>query len=105
MKATIFDVEVATRVENAVMELYSCKRCEIVQFIDSDVKKVVVFILFHFMKYDWHMIGKAYQMTYLYVPTVAEELAYHYKNDELFKEKVDLIILKTKNHEAYLEAV
>jgi len=99
MKTTTFDIAVATKVENAVMGIYNCKRHDIHQFKDSEVKKVVIFILFHFMKYDWHIIGRNYQMTYLYVPTVSAELAYFYENILCFKEKIDLVLIKVSSYD------
>ena len=39
MKTTTFDIAVATKVENAVMGIYNCKRHDIHQFKDSEVKK------------------------------------------------------------------
>lgn len=89
---TLFDNQTATEVENAVTIYFGCKRSDTIQFHDTDEKKVVVFILFHFFGYDWHMIGKAYQMTYLYVPTVAEMLAYRYKCDADFKRRIDEVL-------------
>jgi hypothetical protein len=94
MNPTTFDIAVAAEVENAVLEVYNCKRHDIHQFKDSEVKKVVVFLLYHHFKFDWHMIGRNYQMTYLYVPTVAAELAYWYGSDLFFKEKIDLVLSK-----------
>jgi hypothetical protein len=99
MKTTAFDIDVATIVENAVMEIYNCKRHDIHQFKDSEVKKVVVFILYHRFNFDWHMIGRNYQMTYLYVPTVAAELAYCYENILCFKEKIDLALSKVSSYD------
>ena len=96
MKPTTFDIAVATEVENAVIEVYGSKRNEIYQFRDSEVKKVVVFVLYHHFKFDWHMIARNYQMTYLYVPTVSAELAYWYKNDLKLKDKIDLILSKVQ---------
>lgn len=94
MKTTAFDSSVATAVENAVIEVYNCKLGDIVQFRDSDEKKVVVFVLFHWYGYNWHCIGKAYQMSYLYVPTVAAEFEYWYQRDEKMKQKIDLVMVK-----------
>jgi hypothetical protein len=102
MKTTAFDSSVATAVENAVIEAYNCKRCDIIQFRDSDEKKVVVFILYSWYRYNWHCIGKAYQMTYLYVPTVAAELEYWYKKDVKVKEKIDLVLAKLKVSECLI---
>ncbi len=95
--STTFDNTVATAVENAVMEVYGSKRHEIYQFIDSEAKKVVVFILFHHFGYDKFSIGRNYQMTYLYVPTVADELEFWYKKDVSLKEKIDLVMSKVQS--------
>lgn len=97
MKPTTFDITVATEVENAGMEVYESKRHDIYQFADSEVKKVVVFILYHHFKYDKFMIGKNYKMTYLFVPTVSIELAYWYDRDERIKEKIDLVLSKVQS--------
>ena len=97
MKPTTFDIAVATEVENAVMEVYNCKLNDIHQFIDSEVKKVVVFVLYHHFKFDWHMIARNYQMTYLYVPTVSAELAYWYENDLKLKDKIDSLLSKVQS--------
>jgi hypothetical protein len=92
MKTIAFDNTVATAVENAVIDVYNCKRGDIIQFRDSDEKKVVVFILYSWYRYNWHCIAKAYQMTYLYVPTVADELEYWYQRDEKVKGKIDMVL-------------
>lgn len=92
MKQLLFSNDVATAVENAVIAVFDCKRSDILQFADTDMKKVVVFVLFRYYGYDWHMIGKAYQMTYLYVPTVAELKAYEYKCDPVFRDKIDSVL-------------
>lgn len=94
---TTFDIAVAAEVDNAVMDVYGSKRHEIYQFIDSEVKKVVVFILYHHFHYCRNLIGWHYQMTYLYVPTVATELAYWYEKDLKFKEKIDLVLSKVQS--------
>lgn len=94
MKPTTFDSNVAKEVENAVMEVYGSERHQIRQYVDSDVKKVVVFILFHYFQYDRIFIGREYQMTYLYVPTVADELAWWYEKDLIIREKIDLVLSK-----------
>lgn len=88
----LFNQDVSTAVENAVIRVFECDRCEILQYKDTDMKKLVVFILFQFYKYDWHFVGKAYQMTYLYVPTVADDGYYRYNTDDVFREKVDLVL-------------
>lgn len=98
---SLFDHKVATEVENAVTLYFGCKRSDILQFRDTDEKKVVVFILYHFFQYDWHMIGKAYQMTYLYVPTVAEMLAYRYKCEADFKRRIDEVLYQVKVENKY----
>ena len=51
------------------------------------------------MKYDWHIIGRNYQMTYLYVPTFSAELAYFYENILCFKEKIDLVLSKVSSYD------
>lgn len=94
MKTTVFDNRVATAVEDAVMEVYNCSRGDILQFKDSEEKKAVVFVLFHWYRYSQHCIGKAYQMTYLYVPTVAKEFEYWSQRDEKVRDRIDLVLAK-----------
>lgn len=99
IKPTTFDITVATEVENAVMEVYGTERYEIYRFADSEVKKVVVFILFNHLRYDKFMIGRNYKMTYLYVPTVSNELEYWYNRDEKIKQKIDMVLGKVLSYE------
>lgn len=98
MNTTTFNTTIATEVEDAVMNVYNCKRHDIVQFIDSDVKKVVVFILFHHFNYSRKLIGWHYQMTYLYVPTVAEEYLFWYGKNKAVRDKIDLVLSKVQSY-------
>lgn len=102
MKQPLFNIEVVTKVENEVMEVFNCKRGDFICFKDTYEKMVVVFVLFHHYKFDWHAIGRNYQMTYLYVPTVAEKMKFDYDRDSGFKSKIDLIL---KNIEYGIEKV
>jgi hypothetical protein len=89
MKTTAFDPAIATDVENAVMKYFGCERHDIIQYRDSEVKKVVVFILFHHFGFNKRIIGWNYKMTHWYVPTAADEVKQLYEHNSAFKEKID----------------
>lgn len=74
MKATTFDTEKANRIENAVCSEFGFSVSEVVSFRDAIAKKVVVFLLVKYLGLDKRMVGKMYQMSYLYVPTVVAEM-------------------------------
>jgi hypothetical protein len=97
MKTTVFDAAVATEVENLVMAVFKCERHEIIQFIDSDVKKVVVFILYHHFGFNKRVIGWNYKMTHWYVPTACDEVAALVKYDMEEARKVDLVLSKVQS--------
>jgi len=97
MKTTAFDAAVATEVETAVIDVYGCRLSDIIQYRDSEVKKVVVFILYRYFGFNWKLIAVNYRMTYLYVPTVATELEYWHKTDVRVREKIDLVLSKVQS--------
>lgn len=76
MKAATFNKEKASEIENAVCEVFGCGVSEILGFSDTIFKKVVVFILHRLYDCDKRSIGASYQMTYLYVPTVVDEIEF-----------------------------
>ena len=92
MNTTTFDTEKAKRVESAVCSEFGCAICEIVSFRDSIFKKVVVFILSKHFGYDKRVLGHKYQMTYLYVPTVVEEMEFMIKTVPSFEEKINSVL-------------
>lgn len=100
MDRATFCVKQANEVERAVMAVFGCEMKDIIQYKDTDMKKVVVFILYKHFEYDWHYIGRYYQMTYLYVPTVAELLAVQYKNNADFSAKIDNVLQKVNRYAA-----
>lgn len=99
METTTFNIAVATEVENAVIEVYNCKLNDIHQFIDSEVKKVVVFILFHHFGYHKRLIGINYKITHWYVPTASDEIKLMYEHDAIVKGKIDLVLSKISSYE------
>lgn len=88
MKPTTFDIEKAKSVECAVCSEFECSVSDIVSLTDTMVKKVVVFVLRKFYDFNIHQIGNAYKMTYLYVPTVVNELENRFLNDVIFRNKI-----------------
>lgn len=92
MKTIAFDATIATNVENAVMEFFGCERHDIVKYRDSEVKKVVVFILLHHFGFNKRIIGWNYRITHWYVPTAALEIKIQCDMDESFKAKVDAVL-------------
>ena len=97
MKLTTFDITVATEVENAVIEVYNCRISDIHQFIDSEVKKVVVFVLCYHFGFNRRMVGWNYKITHWYVPTVCEEVKVMYERDAVVKNKIDLVLSKVQS--------
>jgi hypothetical protein len=95
MKTTVFDAAVATEVENLVMAVFKCQRHDIVQFIDSDVKKAVVFVLYYHLAYNKRVIGWNYKMTHWYVPAACEEIKVICEHDSGFKSKIDFVLTNT----------
>lgn len=97
MKTTTFDTEKANRIENAVCSEFGFSISDIVSFRDAMAKKVVVFLLVKYLGLDKRMVGKMYQMSYLYVPTVVAEMEQMEKVVAVFKVKIVLIINQLKN--------
>ncbi|MFT5760910.1 MAG: hypothetical protein ACI8WA_000011 [Polaribacter sp.] len=64
----------AKQVENAVMQVFQCSISDLIGNSDTQYKKVVVFILNKLLGYDKRNIGVAYSITYLFVPTVVNEI-------------------------------
>lgn len=89
METTAFDIEKAQTVEKAVCEVFGCNICDIVCFGNTFFKKVVVFLLTKLYGFNKRNIGIKYQMTYLYVPTVVEELEYMLKVVPGFKVRIE----------------
>jgi len=89
---TAFDKEKCAAVETAVMKVLDCNIHEIVNFPDTFSKKVVVFVLSKFYDFDKYNLARAYQITYLYVPTVVEQMEFQLLTDWHFREKVSLIL-------------
>jgi len=97
MKTTTFDTEKANRIENAVCSEFGFSISDIVSFRDAMAKKVVVFLLVKYLGLDKRMVGKMYQMSYLYVPTVIAEMEQMEKVVAVFKVKIVQIINQLKN--------
>lgn len=92
MNQQLFNNQIAIDVENAVIEVLKCNKLDIICISDTFEKMVVVFILYHFYNYNWRIIGANYRMTYLYVPTASKQMENLFKNDLLFRSKIELII-------------
>lgn len=69
-----FDSEKAMQVIEAVCEQYGCNQRDVFGVKDTVFKKSVVYVLFKFYGFDWRLIGTHFQMTYLFVPTAADEI-------------------------------
>lgn len=94
METTAFNLEKAIMIEEAVCAEFGCSVHEIVCFRNTFFKKVVVFLLTKIHQYNRRNIGLKYQITYLYVPTVVQELEYQYKNVFVFKTAIDNVCKK-----------
>jgi len=83
-----YNEDIAKNVEQKVIEVFGCRLYDIVQMKDTFEKKVLVFILKNLYSFDKHNIGKAYSMSYLYVPTVCEEIEQLFLLDPDFRKKM-----------------
>jgi len=92
MQTTTFDNEIAIVVETATCKAFDCKVGNIVCYADTLVKKVVVFVLLKSYGYDKRILGKKYQMSYLYVPTVVAEIIAKIDREPDFRNKVMSIV-------------
>jgi hypothetical protein len=92
MKTATFDENLAIKVEDAVCAEFGFNKWDVVGFPDAYPKKVVVFVLFRFLGFEDRKIGKAYQMTYLYVPTVVAHIGSQYECDSDFRFKIYCVL-------------
>lgn len=94
--------EKAKQIEAAIIATYGCELKRIVSLKDTVEKKVLVFFMYKLLGFNKRTIGHAYQMTYLYVPTVVDEVEIQYMLDEKFREKIitigKLIGYESKNY-------
>jgi hypothetical protein len=97
MKTITFDTEIAKMVEQCISIEFGCRVSEIVSLRDSLGKKVIVFVLSKSKKYDARTLGHKYQMSYLYVPTVIQEIEYMIKTVPGFEVKVNAVLKKLEN--------
>lgn len=89
MKTITFDINMAEALEAAVCDVFACSVYEIVGMRYTLSKKVVVFILNDLFGYNHRIIGRKYQLSHLYVPTIVNQIAYQFKVDLGFKAKVN----------------
>ena len=94
MQTTAFNLEKAKIIEDAVCVEFGCSIYEIICFKNTFFKKVVVFLLSKVHEYNKRNIGHKYQITYLYVPTVVEELEWQFKNVEAFQVSINNVCKK-----------
>ena len=90
MNTITFDTEKAKLVEAAVCCEFGNSVSEIVSIKDTLVKKVVVFILSNGFGFGNRVIGHKYQMTYLFVPTVVNQIQ-ALCGDEAFSNRMNRI--------------
>ncbi|MNF74812.1 hypothetical protein D3C85_601390 [compost metagenome] len=103
MKTITFDTENAKIIEQCISLEFGCRVSEIVSLRDSLVKKVIVFILSKTKNYDARTLGHKYQISYLYVPTVVQEIEYLIKTVPGFEIKI-LNILKKIDDEKVVDS-
>jgi len=102
-KTTTFHKEKATEIENAICAVFGCSVSDLLSYHDTIFKKVAVYVLHRFLDYDARSIGRAYQMTYLYVPTVVDEIEFQMLVVGGFRSKI-IEVLKIIGYEANLVA-
>jgi hypothetical protein len=94
MNTTNFDKEICERVEQAAMRVLDCDLHTIVGYMDSEPKKVVVFLLSKFYDFDKYNLGNAYQMYHGFVETVVELYEFKLLSCEVFRGVVCEILNK-----------
>lgn len=92
MKAVVYNEDLAKLAEQAVMKSFGCSLYDLVGFVDTEGKKTMVFVLHKFYDFDKKHIGKAYWMTWPYVPTVADEMTERFLGDAVYREKVTAVL-------------
>ena len=92
MKTTTYNSDKAKEVESAVMQVFQCKLSEIICNSDTPYKKVVVFVLNKLLGYDKRLIASAYGMTYLFVPTVVDEVEMLFLLDATSRNKITEVV-------------
>lgn len=92
MEAKVYDEVFAKRVEQAVMEAFGCQLSELVGLKDTEGKEALVFVLFKFYDFDKKQLGKAYWITWPYVPTVADKMTERFLGDKNYREKVKMVL-------------
>lgn len=97
MSTIPFDTEKAKRIELAVCSEFGNSLSEIVSFRDTIFKKAVVFILSKYFDCDKRILGHKYQMTYLYVPTVVNEVEFLIKTVPSFDSKINAVLNRIRN--------
>ena len=102
METITFDSELATALEAAICEVFECTMYDIVGMRYTLAKKVIVFILSDSYGYTNRIIGRKYQLSHLYVPTVVREIEYQCKVDLVFRSKV-IMIKKSMAYEAVMD--
>lgn len=94
METTAFNLEKAKSIEEAVCAEFGCSIHNVVCFKNTFFKKVVVFLLTKMHGYNRRNIGHQYQITYLYVPTVVEELEWQFNHVIAFKIAIENVCKK-----------
>lgn len=92
MKTITFNTEEAKIIEKAICIEFGCSINEIVCFKNTFFKKVVVYFLVKIKGYKDRNVGLKYQITYLYIPTVINEIDYMIKVIPGFKTKITNVI-------------
>lgn len=91
METITFDTELAAALEAVICEVFNCCVPEIVGMRYTLAKKVIVFILSDQYGYTNRIIGRKYQLSHLYVPTLVREMEYQNKVDLSFKNKIETV--------------
>jgi hypothetical protein len=95
MKTITFDNEKSAAIESAVCNEMNCSIYSLNGGDNTMSKKVVVFLSSKLLDYNRRLIARKYQITYLYVPTVVEDMQWKYKVDLVFRNTINNILKKT----------
>ena len=91
METITFDTALAAVLEAEICKVLNCSVGDIVGMRYTLSKKVIVFILSDHYKYTNRIIGRKYQLSHLFVPTVVREMKYQYQVDLVLRSKIESI--------------
>lgn len=94
--------ETAKKVKDLVIAEFKCNKFDVIGAIDRLEKKIAVFILHKLYGFEKELVGYAFRMSSLYVPTAASEIEDMYIVDFNLRNKI-CSILNIMNYESKVD--